>query len=75
MNKVYMRKDQIIYQLSVEDIQNVAQENFGRKLTSKEIKKITDPIADGIQWYDIIYYAIKDNLDIDELDENDKEYG
>ena len=68
-------KNNIIYQLTVEDIQNVAEENFGRKLTNKEIKKIIDPIADGIQWYYIIYYAIKDNLDIKELDEIDKEYG
>lgn len=67
-------KDDIIYQLSIEDIQKVSKENFGRKLTKKEIKKIIDPIAEGIQWYDIIYCAIKDNLDIEELKEDDKEY-
>jgi hypothetical protein len=67
-------KDKIIYQLSVEDIQNVAEENFGRKLTSKEIKKVLDPIADRITWYDAIYNAIKDTLEIEELDVYDKEY-
>ena len=67
-------KDKIIYQLSVEDIQNVAEENFGRKLTSKEIKKVLDPIADRITWYDAIYDAIKDTLEIEELDVYDKEY-
>ena len=65
-------KDDIIYQLSIEDIQNVAEENFGRKLTSKEIKKIIDPIADRIPWYDVIYDAIKDKLEIEELDTFDK---
>ena len=65
-------KDDIIYQLSIEDIQNVAEENFGRKLTSKEIKKIIDPIADRIPWYDAIYDAIKDKLEIEELDTFDK---
>ncbi len=65
-------KDNIIYQLSVEDIQNVAEENFGRKLTNKEIKKITNPIADRIPWYDAIYDAIKDELEIEELDTFDK---
>lgn len=65
-------KDNIIYQLSVEDIQNVAEENFGRKLTNKEIKKITNPIADRIPWYDSIYDAINDELQIEELDTFDK---
>jgi hypothetical protein len=65
-------KDDIIYHLNVEDIQNVAEENFGRKLTNKEIKKIIDPIADRIPWYDAIYGAIKDELEIEELDTFDK---
>ena len=69
-----MREDQIIYQLSIEDIQTVAEENFGRKLKSKEIKLILDPIADRIPWYDAIYDAIKDKLDIEELDSDDKEF-
>ena len=67
-------KDDTIYQLTIEDIQNVAEENFGRKLTSKEIKKIIDPIAERITWYDAIYDAIKDKLEIEELDINDTEF-
>jgi hypothetical protein len=69
-----MKEVKIIYSLNIEDIQTVAEENFGRKLTTKEIKKILDTIADRISWYDIIYDAIKDKLDIEELDEYDKEY-
>lgn len=67
-------KEEIIYQLSIEDIQKVSKENFGRKLKSKEIKKIIDPIAERIKWYDIIYNVIKDNLDVKELEEDDKEF-
>lgn len=67
-------KDKIIYQLSIEDIQNVAEENFGRKLTSKEINKILDPIADRIPWYDAIYDAIKEKLKIEELGTFEKNF-
>ncbi len=63
-----MRKDKKIYWLTIEDIQNVTEENFGRKLTSKEIEKIIDPIADSISWHDSIYDAIKNNLEIEEID-------
>ena len=55
-------KNEMIYTVSIEDIQQVAEENFGRKLTSKEIKKILDPIADRIPWYDAIYEAIKEHI-------------
>jgi hypothetical protein len=59
----------IVYQLSVEDIQTVAEENFGRKLTNDEIEKIIDPISDKISWYDTIYDAIRANLEIEEFDD------
>ena len=62
-------KNEIFYSLCIEDIQNVAEENFGRKLTNREIKKVLDPIADRMPWYDAIYEAIKDNLEIEELEE------
>jgi hypothetical protein len=67
-------KDKIIYQLTIEDIQNVAEENFGRKLTSKEINKILYPIADRIPWYDAIYDAIKEKLKIEELETIEKNF-
>ncbi len=69
-----MKKGQVIYQLTIENIQKVAEENFVRKLTSKEIKKIIDPIADSIEWYDIILDAIRDNLNIEELNVFDEYY-
>jgi hypothetical protein len=37
-------------------------------LTSKEIEKIEDTIANGIPWYDVIYEAIKEKLEIEELE-------
>lgn len=63
-----MGKNTIIYQLTIKDIQNVAEESFGRVLTPQEIAKIEDDIGDRIPWYDIIYDSIKDKLDLDEID-------
>ena len=68
MKKKNIEESKIIYSLNIEDIQTVAEENFVRKLNSKEIEKIIDPIAERISWYDAIYDAIKDNLNIKELD-------
>ena len=42
------KKDEIIDQLTVEDIQTVATETFGRKLSAEEIKKLIDPIGESI---------------------------
>ena len=47
-------KDEVIYQLRVEDIQTVATENFGRELSTEEIEKLIDTIGKSIPWYDII---------------------
>ena len=61
-------KNKIVYKLTTGDIQTVAEENFGRELTTKEIEKIEDRIGDGIPWYDVIYEAIKEKLEIEEPD-------
>ncbi len=59
-----MRKNKVFYSLSVEDIQTVATETFGRELSDDEIKKIIEPIGDSISWYEIIEYAIRDILEL-----------
>jgi hypothetical protein len=61
-------KELIIYQLTTEDVQRVSEEQFGRKLTSREIEKIADSIAENIAWYDAIEDAIKDELGLEEVD-------
>lgn len=63
-------KDKIIYQLTTEDVQQVAEEQFGRKLTSREIEKLADQIAENISWYDAIEEAIKDTLGLEVIDES-----
>jgi len=52
--------NQIIYQLTVEDVQNVALEELDEKLSLDEIKSIEDLIAKRIDWYGAIADAINE---------------
>lgn len=49
----------IIYSINIEDIQNVAEEELGRKLSKKELKIIEDKIGDYIDWYGAIDMAMQ----------------
>lgn len=44
----FMDTSKIIYSINIEDVQNVAEEEIGRKLTTKELKIIEDRIGDYI---------------------------
>jgi len=52
----------IIYSINIEDVQNVAEEEHGRKLTKKELEIIEDKIGDYIDWYDAIDAAIRNEI-------------
>jgi len=54
--------DKIIYQLTVEDLQTVANEELSRDLTETEIKLLEEKIGDHINWYDAIHNAIILNI-------------
>lgn len=55
-------KNQIIYKLTIEDIQNVAQQELERDLTLEEINKIKNNIGDKINWYDSIADTINETI-------------
>ena len=57
-------KTETIYKLTIEDIQNVAQQEIGRDLTSDEIRKVRVSIPDKIKWYDAIADSISENINI-----------
>ena len=63
-------KNKIVYQLTIEDIQEVAIQELDRELTPKEIKRLIDPIAEKIPWYDAIADAINEAFDTSEIDES-----
>lgn len=54
-----MDTSKIIYSINIEDVQNVAEEKLGRKLTDNELKTIEDKIGDYIDWYGAIDMAMQ----------------
>lgn len=54
-----MKTEDIIYSLTVEDVQTVAMEALGRELTESEINELIDPIHDRLSWFTAIEEAIE----------------
>lgn len=50
----------IIYSLNIEDVQNVAEEELGRRASKKELKIIEDKVGDYIDWHEAITLALND---------------
>jgi hypothetical protein len=57
-----MKPSKIIYSINIEDVQNVAEEELGRKLSKKELEIIEDKIGDYIDWYSAIDFAIQNEV-------------
>jgi hypothetical protein len=51
-------KNEVVYQLTIKDIQEVAEQELGRELSLQEIALLQDRIADKISWYDAIAESI-----------------
>jgi hypothetical protein len=56
----------IIYQLTIDDVHEVAIEIISRKLSINEIESIKEKIADRIDWFDAISGVIRDNFESSE---------
>jgi hypothetical protein len=65
-----MRKDKILYALTVEDFQTVAEDYLGRKLSKSEIREASDKLGDFIAWDEAIIHAMS-AADIKGPDENE----
>jgi len=57
-------KNKIVYYLTVDDIQNVSEQEIERNLFPNEIKQIIDKIASKINWYDAIANSIEETKTI-----------
>lgn len=53
-----MKNDKILYALTVEDVQNVAEEHLDRKLSDKELRRVNDKLGDFIDWNEAIVHTI-----------------
>lgn len=59
-------EDKIVYQLTVEDLQDVAIEEYGRELSPNEIEMVAEKIGDYFpDWYEKIHFAIGNILKIE----------
>ena len=50
----------ILYSISREDVQNVAEEELNRKLTEEELKLVQGKLGDYVGWYEAILNAMKE---------------
>lgn len=57
-----MDTSKIIYLINLEDVQNVAEEKLGKKLTDNELKIIEDKIGDYTDWYGAIDMAMQNEV-------------
>lgn len=70
MSQLTFKKREIIYQLTIEDVQTVATEELGRELSATEVEIIKDIIAEKIPWFDAISDAIAEKLNNDDRQES-----
>jgi len=64
MNQLMYNENTIIYELTVQDIQTVANQELERNLTNNEIERIIDIIAENISWYEAISSAIEEEINV-----------
>jgi hypothetical protein len=55
--------DEIVYELTVSDLQNVSKEVLARSLSSEEIAAVRDSVGNYIDWFQAIEHAIQDRVD------------
>ena len=53
-------KTKIIYSLTNEDVQTVAEQELGRPLSAEEIALLEEQIAERIPWYDATAESINE---------------
>lgn len=52
----------VIYSINIEDVQNVAEEELGRKLSKRELEIVEDKLGDYIDWYSAIDLTIQNEI-------------
>ena len=51
--------DNIVYSLTVSDIQSVANQEIGRDLNDAELNKVSSALGEQIPWYEAIANSIQ----------------
>lgn len=58
-----MKNSKIIYSISEEDLQRVAIEEIGRRISKEEIEKIIPLFEEKINWYEAITNSINETVE------------
>jgi hypothetical protein len=53
----------IVYEISVRDLQDVSREILERPLTKKEVALVSESVGDYIDWFQAIEHAIHAHVD------------
>ena len=56
------KSEEIIYSISVGDLQEVSQEVLNRNLTTKEIAQVEGSVGNYIDWFQAIEHAIRERV-------------
>lgn len=57
-----MKKSEVFYELSTDDIQEVADQELDRQLSPEEIEYVEKHVGDYIPWFDAISLTINEML-------------
>jgi hypothetical protein len=57
-----MKKNDILYSINVQDVQDVAQREFDRKLNDKEMKSVSNRLGECIDWYEAVNTAVAQTI-------------
>lgn len=57
-----MKKEDIVYSLNVEDVQEVARREHDRELSDEELDSVALKLGDYIRWYEAVDMAIAQTL-------------
>jgi hypothetical protein len=56
-------ENEVIYYLTMADLQRVAEDLLNRSLTKNEIEKAIKKLPDYINWYESIDYTLREVID------------
>jgi len=57
-----MKKTDILYSINVQDVQDVAQREFDRKLNDKEMESVTAKLGEYVDRYEAVNSAVAETI-------------
>ena len=61
-----MKREQIIYSITVEDVQRIARQELGREVTDNELKLVEEKLGDQLDWFGAIATILEQHIETHE---------